>query len=165
MRAPIQFLALLLVTTEPAFAQQHEHTAGMQHSNDSAFAAVQRRGQTVMGVDQYTSTHVFAPLPDGGRIELQRDSADSAGTAQIRTHLAEVAAQLTRGDFSAPFLVHDQAVPGTAVMAAKRDKIRYTVHPLPRGGEIRITTKDRQALAAVQEFLAFQRSDHRAGDH
>ncbi|MGH7129185.1 MAG: hypothetical protein ACREIV_11505, partial [Planctomycetaceae bacterium] len=42
---------------------------------DSTFADLQSRGHAAMGVDQYTSTHFFQPLPDGGRIELQRDAA------------------------------------------------------------------------------------------
>jgi hypothetical protein len=44
-----------------------------------------------MGVDQYTSVHRFDALPDGGRIELQRAHDDSAGVAQIREHLRQVA--------------------------------------------------------------------------
>ena len=46
-------------------------------ANDPTYAGVQARGEFVMGVNQYTSTHVFEPLPDGGRIELERDAADS----------------------------------------------------------------------------------------
>jgi hypothetical protein len=48
-------------------------------------------------------------------------------------------------------------------MAAKKDKITYTFRELPRGGELRIRTKDSEALRAIHEFMAFQRSDHRAG--
>ena len=48
-------------------------------------------------------------------------------------------------------------------MARKKDVIRYRYRPLPQGGEVRITTDDPEALRAVREFLAFQRSDHRAG--
>ena len=46
---------------------------------DSAFAALQERGKVAMGVDQYTSAHRFDDLADGGRIELQRDPADTVG--------------------------------------------------------------------------------------
>ena len=49
---------------------------------DSAFAAVQSRGQDVMGVDQATSSHVFEDLADGGRIVLERD--DASDTALVR---------------------------------------------------------------------------------
>ena len=157
-------VAAALGIAGPLAAQQHQHTEGMRHGNtDSAFAAVQSRGKDVMGVDQYTSQHVFESRPDGGRIELQRLEDDSAGVAQIRRHLGEIVEQFRRGEFSAPFAVHAQEVPGTPVMAAKRDRIRYTVRPLPRGGEIVITSRDADAIAAVHEFLAFQRMDHRAG--
>lgn len=136
----------------------HGHAAG-----DSAYTALQQRGQQVMGVDQYSSTHVFDTLADGGRIELQRDVDDAAGIAVIRAHLRDIAQRFAAGDFSPSAAVHAQDVPGTKVMAQKRDAIRYTFRELPRGGEVRITTTDLQALAAVHEFLAFQRQDHRAG--
>jgi len=134
---------------------------------DTAFAGVQQRGEKAMGVDQYTSTHKFDALPDGGRIELQRDVDDTAGVAQIRAHLNEIAKAFKSGDFSTPAFVHMQQVPGTSVMAAKRDVISYVYRDLPRGGELRIVTKDPQALDAIREFMAFQRQDHRAGgmDH
>ena len=134
-------------------------------SADSAFATVQSRGadRRGMGVDQSTSAHQFDALPDGGRIELQRVVDDTAGVAAIRRHLREIAAAFAAGDFHTPAFVHMQQVPGTAVMAAKRGAITYVVHDLPRGGEVRITTHDPDALAAVHEFIAFQRRDHRAG--
>ena len=131
---------------------------------DSAFAALQRRGASAMGVDQYTSAHQFESLADGGRIELQRMVDDPAGVAAIRAHLRDIAAAFAGGDFSIPGFVHLQTVPGTGVMRAKRAAIAYAVHELPRGGEVRITTRDPDALAAVHEFLAFQRSDHRVGE-
>ena len=140
---------------------------GMMHggATDSAFAAMQMRGADphAMGVDQYTSVHHFDALPDGGRIELQREVDDSVGVAQIRRHLREIAAEFAKGDFRTPAFVHDQQVPGTAVMAARRDAITYSVRDLPRGGEVRIRTTDPEALAAVHEFIAFQRQDHRTG--
>jgi hypothetical protein len=58
--------------------------------------------------------------------------------------------------------VHMQTVPGAQVMAAKRRLITYSFSPLPRGGELRIKTTDVEARAAVGQFLAFQRMDHRA---
>jgi hypothetical protein len=133
--------------------------------NDSAFTALQRRGADArgMGVDQYTSTHRFDALPDGGRIELQRDTDDSTGTAQVRRHLREVATAFAAGDFKTPVFVHAGDVPGTDAMAAKRGVISYSVHDLPRGAELRITTRDADALRAVHAFLAFQRGEHHAG--
>ena len=130
--------------------------------HDSAYAAMQRRGKTAMGVDQYTSTHHFDELPDGGTIQLVRDVDDTAGVAQIRAHLRAEARAFRAGDFSTPEFVHMQMVPGSKVMAAKRDVITYTTRDIPRGAELRITTRDAEALAAIHQFLAFQRTEHHA---
>jgi hypothetical protein len=136
------------------------------NGGDSAFAAVQERGKGVMGVDQYTSKHVFEDLPDGGRVVLDRDdAADTAAVATIRAHMRDIAAAFQRGDFTAPGLVHAQDVPGTRVMAAKRSAITYEAAERPRGAEVRIRTTDSSAVKAVHEFLAFQRSDHKAAGH
>jgi hypothetical protein len=132
-------------------------------AQDTAFAGVQTRGRAAMGVDQYTSTHRFDALPDGGRIELQRDSDDSVGVATIRAHIRAIGRAFENGDFSAPAFVHMRMVPGADVMAAKRARIRYEARDLPRGAELRIRTADSEAIAAVHRFMAFQRSDHHAG--
>lgn len=119
-----------------------------------------------MGVDQYTSQHVFEPLPDGGRIVLQRDEADSAGTAVIREHMWKIATAFAAGDFTLPGAVHAMAnVPGTQQMRELRNEISYTAQDLPRGGEVVISTTNPKAVAAIHDFLAFQRMDHRAGAH
>ena len=118
-----------------------------------------------MGVNQYSSSHVFEPLPDGGRIELLRDAADSAGTAAIRTHMADIAGRFAAGDFGLPGFVHAHRVPGTAVMAARRSAITYAVESLPRGGALRLTSRDTVAVRAIHDFLAFQRQDHHAAAH
>jgi hypothetical protein len=116
-----------------------------------------------MGVDQYTSTHVFRSLPDGGRIELQRDSGDSMGRARILEHMAAIVAAFRAGDFTVPGFVHSRTVPGAAVMAARRTMIEYEVESLPRGAAVRLTSRDSSAIEAIHDFLAFQRQDHRAG--
>ena len=140
--------------------------AARGRTSDSAFRGVQARGAGVMGVDQYTSAHVFEALPDGGRIVLERPaSTDTADIRTIRGHMREIAAAFQRGDFTAPGLVHAQQVPGTATMAARAASLRYTAIDRPRGAEVRITTTDPTSLAAVHEFLAFQRADHRAAGH
>jgi hypothetical protein len=135
-------------------------TLAAQAKKDSAHHALQLRGKVIMGVDQYTSTHVFEDLPDGGRIELQRDVDDVEGARAIRRHLRTIAEAFKSGDFTAPTLVHMKEVPGTSVMAAQRKAIRYQFRELRRGGELRIRTTDAAAIAAIHEFLAFQRAEH-----
>lgn len=137
---------------------------GCRDREDRAFAGVQARGRVAMGVDQYTSSHVFEPLPDGGRIVLQRDEEDSGGTALVREHMAHISGAFSEGDFRLPGFVHGREVPGTAVMRSKRAAISYTADSLPRGGQLRIRSADPEAVRAIHRFLAFQRHDHRAGD-
>jgi hypothetical protein len=159
--------AALSSVPRTALSQAHDPGAHRHDSAshpDSAFKALQSRGARVMGVDQYTSTHRFEALADGGRIELRRDVDDSASVRAIREHLQTIARQFAEGDFSASATVHARAVPGTAVMRRRRKSIRYEFGALQRGGELRITTRDPAALRAVHEFLAFQRGDHRTGE-
>lgn len=163
MRLP---LVALLWLALPSCVGDNPRTTGRGTAvKDSAFAGVQARGAVAMGVNQYTSHHVFQPLADGGRIELQRDVDDSAGVAQIRAHMHQIAARFAAGDFRLPGYVHAQAVPGTAVMAARKATIAYTVESLPRGAAVRVRSADSAAVQAIHEFLAFQRQDHHAAAH
>lgn len=165
--ACVLLLGALLACGEGGEAEA-EQAAADRAAADSAFAELQERGASAeaMGVDQYTSTHVFEDLADGGRIELQRDADDPVGTEQIRDHLQLIVDRFAAGDFAIPGFVHDtDQVPGTATMAERRDAIDYEFAELPRGGEVRIRTSDPEVVRAVHEFLAFQRGDHRTGDH
>jgi hypothetical protein len=152
----ILLVGLLACRSESDRTAVRQPTMGI----DSGYAGVQARGAVVMGVNQYTSSHVFEPLPDGGRIELQRDAIDSAGATRIRRHMRQIAVLFAAGDFQLPGLVHAQRVPGTDVMTAKRHAIRYLVESLPRGAALRIRSEDPAAVRAIHEFLAFQRRDH-----
>ena len=161
VRTHLVLLSVLLACGDRRSArapQMADHDAA-----DSAFALVQSRGRGAMGVDQYTSQHRFESLPDGGRITLTRDTGDYAGVAQIRDHMREIAALFRDGNFDLPGFVHDREVPGTSVMRARRALITYTPDSEPGGGQLRIRSDDSAAVAAIHEFLAFQRLDHRSG--
>lgn len=151
-------IASILLFVPSLLAAQHSHQHG-----DTAFAAMQSRGKSAMGVDQYTSHHVFESLPDGGRIELQAAPGDTAGTHGIRAHMREIASLFAKGNFDVPGFVHAQKVDGTAIMRARHGSIHYVASDLPRGAQVRIITKDSAAIAAVHDFLAFQRREHRTG--
>jgi hypothetical protein len=161
---PVVVLIVSSICIVPGRVAAQSHDGHRQRSaahDDSAFRAMQSRGQGVMGVDQNTSIHHFTSLPDGGRIELQRDRDDSAGTAAIRAHLRTIAKAFADGDFGAPFAVHQDSVPGVPVMRRRRSAIGYAVTDLPRGAELRIRTADPAAVDAIHRFLAYQRREHR----
>ncbi len=133
---------------------------------DSSFAAMKARGAVVMGVGQDASEHRFEELPDGGRIVYRMlDPADTEGATTIRRHLRSINDSFAVGVFHGPAEVHGIEVPGTAEMARLRGGIRYTAHDIPSGAELRISSADSSAIAAIHAFLAFQRMDHRAAGH
>jgi hypothetical protein len=131
-----------------------------QGTTDTGFAAMQKRGAMVMGVDQYTSRHTFDLLPDGGRISLVRDAKDTAGVRTIRAHMEDIARSFAAGDFAHAFAVHQHELPGTEVMRQRRAAIQYSVDTLPGGGAVRITSTDSLAVRAIHQFLSAQRMEH-----
>lgn len=159
---PLVFAAAVLVACSPSSA---EDAASAHTLSEAEFSEMQGRGEVTMGVDQYTSTHLFDALPNGGRIELQRNEVDPEGVEQIRSHLQQIAGAFGEGDFSDPTAVHGHEMPGTAVMAERKDAITYSYAELARGGEVVISTDDPEALEAIHAFMAAQRGEHRAEGH
>jgi len=120
----------------------------------------------VMGFDQEKTVHYFRLYTDGGAIEVAvLDAADAKNRDAIRSHLPHIAMMFGEGNFDLPMLVHNSAdVPGTKVMAARKDVIRYRYEETPAGGRVSITTTDPEALTAVHAFLRYQIVEHKTGD-
>jgi hypothetical protein len=143
------------VPDQDSIAQNHA-----QHHAD-----VNSRGDQVMGFDHEKTTHHFRLMSDGGAIEVEaNDPKDTASSDQIREHLSHIAQMFAAGDFTAPMLIHAQTPPGVAVMKRLKAEIEYRFEETERGGRIRITTTNSEALPAIHEFLRFQISDHGTSD-
>jgi hypothetical protein len=144
--------------------------ANSKSSDDSAshaahLASVNERGERAMGFSQTETTHHFVLMRDGGAIQVEvNDPADAANRERVRTHLARVAQMFAEGNFDAPLLVHDQVPPGVSVMRRLKAAINYKYEETERGARVRISTDDKEALAAIQDFLRFQIKDHQTGD-
>ena len=136
---------------EPMTAQQ----------GDSAFKAMDQRHGEAVGEDPMALAHQFESQPDGGDIILERQIHDDMGINQIRAHLLLIARSFSNGDFKIPGFVHDEPIPGTAVMTRLAGKIDYTVEDLPHGGVVHIRTSDPEALQAIHSVIAFQIAEHR----
>jgi hypothetical protein len=156
---------VLLALLAPTFGSA-QSTPATSPAADSSFAAMKARGAMVMGVSQDASEHVFEDLPDGGRIVYRMlDPADTEGASTIRRHLRSIRDSFAVGVFHGPAEVHGVEVPGTAEMARLRGEISFAAHDIPSGAELRISSADSRAIAAIHAFLAFQRMDHRAAGH
>ena len=88
------------------------------------------------------------------------DSSDSETISQIKTHVLDIQQEFSQGNFTKPFFIHAQEVPGTKVMAEKKDLIEYSIKELDDGAILVLTTEDSELLQAIQQFMEFQGGEH-----
>jgi TusA-related sulfurtransferase len=111
------------------------------------------------------TTHHFHLLRTGGTIEVVADNpSDAQSLKAIRNHMAMIAGLFSQSDFSLPMFIHANTPPGIETMKRLRTEITYHAEDTPRGAQVRITTKDPEALRAIHRFLRFQIEDHRTND-
>ena len=128
-------------------------------------AAVDERGDHVMGFDHEKTVHRFRLTAAGGTIGVDaNDPGDTESRDAIRMHLSHIAKMFADGDFEAPMRIHDRVPPGVPVMKRLKAEIRYDFEPSDRGGRVVIATKNREAVDAIHDFLRFQIREHRTGD-
>ena len=158
---------------------QHAGADGMNHADcpmmrvgesskaqhDAHGASLDERGERAMGFSQTATVHHFLLKPDGGVIQVEvRDASDASNLELVRQHLSHIAQAFAAGDFETPALVHARTPPGTDVMRRLKSEISYAFEQTETGGLVRISTKNAEALKAVQAFLRFQIEDHQTGD-
>jgi hypothetical protein len=133
--------------------------------NEDDFVGVNARGDQGMGFSHKKTTHHFHLLADGGAIEIQSNEPTDAATQQaIRQHLAMIAVKFSQADFAIPMFIHATVPPGVETMKRLKSKITYEAENTERGAQLRMTTHDAEALAAIHSFLSFQIHDHQTGD-
>lgn len=152
-----------------SFAQHPAMPAGMTHEAHLAQMEKDRelkeRGAAAMGFDQDNTTHHFRLFEVGGGIEVvTNDPADATGREQIRTHLREIAADFSRGNFVKPFITHGEMPPGVTTIQTRKNTLSFTYEDRPDGGMVRIITTDAKTRQAVHEFLRYQIHEHATGD-
>lgn len=146
-------LALAASAQAPASGEHAQH-----HDMDV-------RGNQGMGFAQDKTTHHFLLRKDGGAIQVTANSSDDKPSIEhIRMHLGHIRAAFQSGDFNIPGFVHDQTPPGVPVMMKLKDQIHYAYEEVAQGGRVVISSKSADAVAAVQEFLRFQITEHKTGD-
>ena len=148
-----------------AKAQQSEPPRTTPQDSATHHEGVTGRGDHAMGFSHEKTTHHFRLYKNGGAIEVSaNDAKDADSVGQIRMHLSHVAKLFAAGDFNVPMFIHDTFPPGAATMSKLRQQIHYIYQDADRGGRIRISTENAEALDAVHAFLRFQITDHETGD-
>lgn len=119
------------------------------------------RGNTAMGFNQTMIHHHFMSTATGGEIMIMSANMSNAKTiSEIRSHVKEIQYEFSQGNFTKPFYIHAQTVPGTAVMTEKKDLINYSIKNIDGGSVLVLTTNDTELLNAIQQFMNFQTSQH-----
>ena len=118
-----------------------------------------------MGFSHEKTIHHFRLSADGGTIEaLATDPSDATSREEIRAHLGHIAQMFHDGNFNAPMLIHARTPPGVPTMKKLRKQIRYEVQETANGAQVKVSSHNPQAVAAIHEFLKFQIQDHQTGD-
>jgi hypothetical protein len=162
-------LATIATISLSAAPQHPAMPPGMTHEEHLAQVekdtALQARGTAAMGFDQDAAIHHFLLTTSGGVVQVEAASAtDDSTRAAIREHLRTIASAFAAGDFAAPRATHDDLPPGTATLLRLRTVIAYHFVETAQGGRVEIGSSDRDAVAAVHEFLRYQITEHHTGD-
>jgi hypothetical protein len=128
--------------------------------NDTIMKMTQR-GNVAMGFNQNKITHQFIPTPFGGEIIITALNASDKETINlIKNHVSEIQKEFSQGNFTRPFFIHAQQVPGTEVMYEKKDLIEYNILEMKTGSSLVLTTNDTQLVDAINQFMEFQAKQH-----
>ncbi len=138
-------------------------TESANPANTTGFnqTAMLERGNVEMGFNQSLIHHHFMATSTGGEIMIMStDMNDTKTINEIRSHVRDIQYEFSQGNFTKPFYIHAQVVPGTDIMTAKKDLIQYSVKDIDGGSALILTTNDTELLNAIQQFMDFQSSQH-----
>jgi len=123
--------------------------------------AMLERGNVAMGFNQTKIHHHFMSTTTGGEIMIMSENMSDLQTInEIKSHVKDIQYEFSQGNFTKPLYIHDQIVPGTDIMTAKKNLINYSIKDIDGGSVLILTTNDTQLLNAIQQFMNFQSSQH-----
>jgi DNA replication protein DnaD len=119
------------------------------------------RGDIAMGFNQNKITHHFVATPDGGKIIITSlNSTDRQTINQIKNHILDIQKEFSEGNFTKPFFIHAQEVPGAEIMSEKKDLIKYSIQETNNGSSLLLSTNDKELVDAIKHFMQFQTRQH-----
>lgn len=122
---------------------------------------VMERGDIAMGFDQNKIVHKFVVTSFGGSIIITAlNSSDKQTINQIKNHILDIQKEFSQGNFTKPFFIHAQEVPGTEVMSEKKDLIKYSMSEIKNGSSLNLSTNDKGLIDAIGQFMEFQALGH-----
>ena len=117
-----------------------------------------------MGFDQSKIAHEFSTTKDGGQIKITAlDEKDNNTINQIKSHTREIKNDFIEGNFTKPFYIHAQSVPGTDAMTQSKDQIQYKIQDLKNGSILLLLTNNPNLSSSIHQFMTYQSTEHK--DH
>jgi hypothetical protein len=133
-----------------------------QSLNSHNMTQMMQRGNLVMGFDQYKISHVFSSTKDGGQIKITAlDDKDNQTINQIKSHTRDIQNDFTEGNFTKPFFIHAQSVPGTDAMTQNKDQIQYQIQDLENGSILLLITNNSNLVSSINQFMTYQSTEHK----
>lgn len=141
--------------------QNESGMRGMMMHNGVTKNNMIERGNIAMGFNQNKIIHHFIATPTGGEIMIVAlNSSDNDTIKQIRNHVVDIQKEFSKGNFTKPFFIHAQLVPGTELMTEKKDLLKYSILEVKNGSALLLTTNNQQLIGAIHQFIAFQTGQH-----
>jgi hypothetical protein len=157
-------VAILIIVTTIYFAHNEKVARNETRSNVTMGfnqTAMLERGNIAMGFDQSKIHHHFMTTSTGGEIMIMSTYMNDTDTInEIRSHVRDIQYEFSQGNFTKPFYIHAEVVPGTDVMSAKKNLIQYSIKDIDGGSVLILSTNDTELLDAIQQFMNFQSSQH-----
>jgi hypothetical protein len=159
-------IAILTIILAIYFTQTGSRTTTVNESTSNVTAgfnqtAMLERGNVAMGFNQSKIHHHFMVTSTGGEIMIMSTNmSDTQTINEIRSHVKDIQYEFSQGNFTKPFYIHAQVVPGTDIMTVKKDLIQYSIKDIDGGAVLILTTNDTGLLGAIQQFMNFQSSQH-----
>jgi len=129
--------------------------------NESASISMLDRGAIAVGFNQSKISHHFKLTPTGGEILITAlNNSDIETIKQIKHHISVIQKEFSSGNFTKPFYIHAQDVPGTKIMGEKKNFIKYSINKTDKGSALILKTKDKELIDAIHQFMMFQGTKH-----
>jgi hypothetical protein len=154
----MQSLTVFILTALLALFPVHAaEKASTQRLDDVA-----QRGMQVMPFNLEQTTHVFSKTAQGGVQQvIVKDAGNTEQIKLIREHLAKIADEFQRGDFSNPAKIHGDNMPGLdQLRQAKPGQINIAYKALANGAQIDYSTDVPVLIQSLHQWFDAQLSDH-----
>ncbi len=120
-----------------------------------------QRGNIAMGFDQTKISHEFMATKVGGQIKITAlDDKDQQTIDQIQIHIRDIQNDFAKGNFTKPFYIHAESVPGTEDMSQNKEQIHYQIQDLDDGAILILVTNNTLLANSINQFMKYQSTEH-----